>query len=355
MRVAEEEERALDAVRAGDEEAFVALAERYRRQLHVHCYRMLGSFDEAEDLVQETLLRAWRARTSFEGRSMFRTWLYSIATNACLNVLERSKRRVLFTDVPPADPGRKLPAGQRPDLAAAPAELAWIQPYPDHLLDAAAPAEAEPEAVVVSRETIELAFLAAIQHLPPRQRAALLLREVLGWSAKQTAVLLETSVASVNSSLQRARSTMRAHLPSRPLGWTSATEPTQEELAVLRRYIDAHDRADVAGFTALLAEDARQAMPPHPLRYVGRDALATLFSNFIRPDAVHYPGPLRLVPTAANRQPAAASYLRRPDGWWLLGLNVLDVEAGRITGILSFGVELLSSFGLPPEPAGPDR
>ena len=354
MRVAEEEEKhAVEAIRSGDEAAFVALAERYRRQLHVHCYRMLGSFDEAEDVVQETLLRAWRARASFEGRSLFRTWLYSIATNASLYALERSRRRVLIADVPPTDPGRELAPDERPDLSPAPADLAWIQPYPDRLLDVAAPGEAEPEAVAVSRETIELAFLAAIQHLPPRQRAVLLLREVLGWSAKQTAALLETSVASVNSSLQRARSTMRARLPSRPLEWTSATAPTEEERAVLRRYIDAHDRADVAGFTALLAEDARQAMPPHPLRYQGRDALTTLFANFIRPDAVHYPGPLRLVPTAANRQPAAATYLRRREGWWLLGLTVLDVEARRITGIVTFGVELLGSFGLPAEPVGP--
>jgi RNA polymerase sigma-70 factor, ECF subfamily len=353
MRVAEEDVAVLAAVRAGDESAFAALAERYRRQLHVHCYRMLGSFEEAEDVVQETLLRAWRARHGFEGRSLFRTWLYAIATNACLNVLERSRPRVLVADVQPTDPSRELPSRARPDLGATPADLAWIQPYPDRLLDAAAASDAEPEAMAVARETIELAFLAAIQHLPPRQRAVLLMRDVLGWSAKQTAAMLETTVASINSAHQRARSTMRAHLPARRrLAWASATAPTEDERAVLRRYMDAHDRADVAAFSALLAEDARQAMPPYPLRYEGRDALTTLFANYIRSDAVHYSGPLRLVPTAANRQPAAATYLRRPGdaGYWLLGLNVLDIEDGLVRGITSFGVELVGSFGLPRAP-----
>jgi RNA polymerase sigma-70 factor (ECF subfamily) len=352
VRVEEENPAVVAAVRAGDESAFLALAERYRRQLHVHCYRMLGSFEEAEDLVQETLLRAWRGRHTFEGRSLFRTWLYSIATNACLTALERSRRRVLVADVGPTDPTRQLPAEERPDLGALPADVAWIEPYPDRLLDTAASSDTEPEAMVVARETIELAYLAAIQHVPPRQRAVLLLHDVLGWSAKQAAALLQTTVASVNSALQRARSTMRAHLPDRRLEWASATAPTEEERAVLRRYMDAHDRADVAAFSALLAEDARQAMPPYPLRYEGREALTTLFENYIRPDSMHYPGPLRLVATAANRQPATATYLRRPGdaGYWLLGLNVLDIQGGLITGITSFGVELLGSFGLPSTP-----
>jgi RNA polymerase sigma-70 factor, ECF subfamily len=328
----------------------VALAERYRRQLHVHCYRMLGSFHDAEDMVQETLLRAWRARDTFQGRSLFRTWLFSIATNVCLSALARSKSRILVADVPPRDPEQKLPAEERPDLGAPPADLPWIQPYPDRLLDETASSEAEPEAVIVSRETIELAYLAAIQHLPPRQRAVLLLRDSLGWSANETATLLETSVASVNSALQRARSTMRSRLPARRLEWTSATSPTKEERAVLRRFMEAHDRADVAAFSALLAEDARQAMPPHLLRYEGHDALTTLFANYIRSDSIHYPGHLRLVATAANRQPSAAVYLRQPSRseYRLLGLDVLDVEAGLIVGITSFGVQLLGSFGLPP-------
>ena len=217
-------------MRRGDESAFVALAERYRRQLQVHCYRMLGSVEDAEDLVQETMLRAWRGRAGFEGHSMFRTWLYRIATNACLNTLERQRRRITPPDLGPA--GDDLHA----ELVESP-ELPWLQPYPDHLLEPTAPREAEPDAAVVSRETIELAFLAVIQHLPPRQRAILLLRDALGWSAQQTAALLDTSVVSVKSSLQRARATMRRRLPPRRLDWRSAGRPSDEERAVLRRYM----------------------------------------------------------------------------------------------------------------------
>jgi RNA polymerase sigma-70 factor (ECF subfamily) len=340
----------LDAIRAGDEFAFVSLAERHRWQLHVHCYRMLGSFDEAEDMVQETFLRAWKARHTFEGRSQFRTWLYSIATNACLNVLERSPRRILVPDIPPTDPGRRLTADERPDLDALPADLPWLEPYPDRLLDRAASEQAGPEAVTVARETIELAYLAAIQHLPPRQRAIFILRDAYGWSADETARLLETTVASVNSGLQRARATMRATLPARRLEWTSAQAPTDEERAILRRFMDAHDRADVAAFSALLAEDARQAMPPNPLRYEGRDALVTLFTNYVYPDSIHHPGELRRVETAANRQPASATYLRRrrDTEFRLLGLDVLELRNGLVVNITSFGTPLLGRFGLPP-------
>jgi RNA polymerase sigma-70 factor, ECF subfamily len=345
-----EDAAVLAAVRAGDQAAFVALAERHRRQLHVHCYRMLGSFEDAEDLVQETLLRAWRSRSSFQGRSLFRTWLYRIATNACLNSLRRRPRRVLVADVPPRDPGAELPVEERADLGAPPADLPWLQPYPDHLLEQVAPSDSEPDAVVVARETIELAYLAAIQYLPPRQRAILILRDALGWSAKETAGLLEISVASVNSALQRARTTMRARLPPRRLDWAQDTGPTDEERTVLQRFMDAHDRADVAAFAALLREDARQAMPPHLLWYDGREAMTTLFARYIDPAAPNYPGQLRLVPTAANRQPAVAVYLRRKGDslYRLLGLNVLEIQDGQVSGITSFGVELLGAFGLPP-------
>jgi RNA polymerase sigma-70 factor, ECF subfamily len=344
-----EEAAILAAVRAGDHAAFAALAERYRRQLHVHCYRMLGSFEDAEDVVQEILLRAWRSRASFQGRSLFRTWLYRIATNACLKSLQRAPRRILVADVPPRDPSAELPAEERPDLAAPPAELPWLQPYPDHLLDQAAPSDAQPDAVVVARETIELAYLTAIQHLPPRQRAILILRDALGWSAKDTAGLLETSVAAVNSALQRARSTMRARLPARRLDWAQPTRPSDDERSVLRRFMDAHNRADVAAFAALLREDARQAMPPHLLWYDGREAMVTVFARYIHPASPNYPGRLRSVPAAANRQPAAAVYLRREgdDRYRLLGLNVLEVEKGQVSAITSFGVQLLGAFGLP--------
>jgi len=328
----------------------VSLAERYRWQLHVHCYRMLGSFDEAEDMVQETLLRAWKARHTFKGRSRFRTWLYSIATNACLNALQRSPRRILVPDIPPTDPSRRLAADERPDLDALPADLPWLEPYPDRLLDEAESEQAGPEAVVVARETIELAYLAAIQYLPPRQRAIFILRDAYGWSANETARLLDTTVASVNSGLQRARATMKARLPARRLEWATGHAPTDEERAVLRRFMDAHDRGDVQAFSALLAEDARQAMPPNPLRYEGREALLTLFANYIHPDSIHYPGELRRVATAANRQPASATYLRRrrESEFRLLGLDVLEVRAGLVAGITSFGVPLLGRFGLSP-------
>jgi len=184
---------------AGDESAFAALTERYRRELHVHCYRMLASFDDAEDAVQETLLRAWRSRDGFAGDGMFRAWLYRIATNVCLDARRRRAHR----------------AGVLRSFA----EVPWLQPYPDRLLDEAAASGDEPGAAVIERETIELAFVAALQVLPPRQRAALIARDVLGWPASQTAVLLEMSVAAANSALQRARATMREHLPARRADW----------------------------------------------------------------------------------------------------------------------------------------
>jgi RNA polymerase sigma-70 factor (ECF subfamily) len=344
-----EEAAVLAAVRDGDEAAFAALTERYRRQLHLHCYRMLGSFEDAEDLVQETMLRAWRSRASFQGRSLFRTWLFRIATNLCLNALARRPRRILVADVPARDPSAHLPPEERPDLGAPPADLPWLQPYPDHLLDQIAPSDAEPDAVVVARETIELAYLAAIQYLPPKQRAILLLRDALGWSAKETAGLLRMSVASVNSALQRARSTMRARLPARRLDWAQATSPTEEERSVLERFMDAHDRADVAAFTALLREDARQTMPPHLRWYQGRKAVAALFARYIEPGSPNYPGHLRCVPAAANRLPAAAFYLRRPGDseYRLFGLDVLEVQEGQVCAITAFGLELLGAFGLP--------
>jgi RNA polymerase sigma-70 factor, ECF subfamily len=198
------------AAAAGDEAAFAELTERYRRELQVHCYRMLGSFEESEDLVQETFLRAWRRRGTFQGRSTFRAWLYAIATNACLDALERRPRLV------------SKHAG-----AESLAEIPWLQPYPDQLLEGIASSEDEPDAVLVAKETIELAFIAAIQLLPPRQRVALIARDVLGWSAAETAALLEVSVAAANSALQRARATMREHLPRRRMECGSRPEASR--------------------------------------------------------------------------------------------------------------------------------
>ena len=305
---------------------FAVALELHRRELQVHCYRMLGSLDDSEDHVQETFLRAWRSRASFitDGRLELRAWLYRIATNACLDTLRRRPARVLPPDVAEAvDPTAPIPP---------PVELPWLQPYPDRLLDE-----------VVARETIELAFMAAIQHLPPRQRAVLILRDVVGWSAKDAAALLELTVASVNSALQRARATLRERLGERH-EWSGS--PSAEERDLLRRYVDAHDRADAAALAELLREDARLTMPPHAVWFEGREAILVAMRQGFDPEF----GQLRAVIAHANRQPAVAHYLRRPgeSEFQPLALDVLRVEDGLIAEITSFvSPELFPSFGLP--------
>jgi RNA polymerase sigma-70 factor (TIGR02960 family) len=306
-----------------DEAAFTALAEPHRRELHVHCYRMLASFDEAEDAVQETFLNAWRGRSGFEGGSQFRAWLYRIATNVCLDMLRRSSRR----------------AGTR-SLA----EVPWIQPYPDLLLDQAAPAGEQPEAVAIERETISLAFLAALQALPPRQRAALIARDVLGWPANQTAEALGTSVAAANSALQRARTTMQSHLPARRADWSART-PSAAERELLDQFIEAHERLDTEAAIAVAARDLRITMPPFPFLYDGADSIRPLMA-----DAAQM-GEWRVIPTAANRMPAAAGYLRRPGDslFRAFKLDVMRMDAGLIEEITTFGANLFPAFGLPAE------
>ena len=310
------DEAVLEAVRAGDEAAFVTLAERYRRQLHVHCYRMVGSIDDAEDMVQETFLRAWRARAGFEGRSLIRTWLYRIATNACLSALERAPRRVMPQDVAPPVTADTDASEARAQPTWAP-EIPWLQPYPDNLLEPAAPTEEEPEAAAVSRETIELVFLAALQHLPPRQRAILILRDILDWSAKETASVLDTSVASVNSAHQRARATMRAMQPTGRAAEIPPATPTDQERTTLHTFMQAWECADAQRMTALLREDARWAMPPARLWFDGRAAIVRLYELF----PIDWHGrAFRMVPTAANRQPGDG---RVPPGPWRIHLYVL--------------------------------
>jgi RNA polymerase sigma-70 factor (ECF subfamily) len=307
-----ETSHALTAARSGDQAAFAALAEPHRRELQVHCYRMLGSFTDAEDMVQETLLRAWRRRETYAGRSTFRAWLYRIATNACIDHLQRHPRR---------------PGGD--------GEVTWLQPFPDRLLEQAAPSDTEPDAVVVARETIELAFLVAVQHLPPRQRAVLMLRDVLGWSAAESAAVLDASVASVNSALQRARATLREHLPQRRSEWSPAG-PTDEERDVLQRFMEAAERADIPALGSLLREDAVFSMPPQPEVTRGRDAIVELWAPALAgPTAL---GELLLVPVWMNHQPAAANYVRQPgdSAFRALAVDVLRVEDGAITDILSF-------------------
>jgi RNA polymerase sigma-70 factor, ECF subfamily len=334
-----ESEAVVSAAVAGDDAAFAALTERYRWELQVHCYRMLGSFQDAEDQVQETLLRAWRSRAQFQGRSSFRAWLYRIATNACLDALAQRSRRVLpYQVAPPTDPAAE--SEFTPNH-----EIPWLQPYPDRLLDKVAPGDAEPGALVVAKETIELAFLAAIQLLPPRQRAALILRDVLGWSARETAGLLEMSVAAANSALQRARATLKEHLPARRLEWAPSVAPTAEERAVLQRYMDATEQANAAALAELLAEDARTSMPPIPAWVEGREAIMAGIVQGLAPEF----GQWRLLPTWANRQPAAACYLRRPGEteFRAFALDVLRVEDGRVVEITAFPPDLFPAFGLP--------
>jgi RNA polymerase sigma-70 factor (TIGR02960 family) len=309
-----------------DETTFASLVERHRRELHVHCYRMMGSFEEAEDLVQEALLRAWRARESFEGGPLFRAWLYRIATNVCLDALRRRSRR--------------------PTTVSSFGEVPWLQPYPDRLLDEIPSGEDEPDTVVVTKETIELAFLAVIQALPPPQRAVLILRDVLGWSARETAEILETSVAAANSALQRARATVQKHPTRRP-----ERPATEDERRLLEGFIDTHERGDTEGAIALLREDVRVTMPPHPWLFEGIQAVRELIAS------AEAMGDWRLVPTRANRMPAAASYLRRPGDteFRAFKLDVLRVEGGRIAETTTFDASLFEAFGLPPVWPGPQR
>ncbi|MGH8776271.1 MAG: RNA polymerase subunit sigma-70 [Jiangellaceae bacterium] len=313
------------AAAAGDEGAFATLSERHRRELHVHCYRMLASFDEAEDAVQETFLRAWRGRERFDGSALFRAWLYRIAHNVCLDALRQRSRQLT-----------KLQSF---------AEVPWLQPYPDRLLDEVAPSDVEPDAVVVERETIELVFVAAMQLLPPRQRAAFVARDVLGWPAAETASLLETSVAAANSALQRARATMQEHLPARRAEW-SGRELSNEERDVLARFIDAHERCDAASAVAAASQDIRITMPPAPYVFEGLDGLAPLIERALGEERE---GDWSLVPTSANRMPAAASYLRRPGDsvFRAYKLDVLRIEDGTIAEITTFGHGLFPAFGMP--------
>ncbi|HTJ33375.1 MAG TPA: RNA polymerase subunit sigma-70 [Dactylosporangium sp.] len=299
---------------------FRELFERHRRELHVHCYRMLASFTDADDAVQETFLRAWRHRDDFEPGTNARAWLYRIATNACLDAIRRSNRR------PPS----------------ASAEVSWLQPYPDRLLDEIAPPDEQPDAVVVGRETIELAYLTTIQLLPARQRAVLLMRDVLDWSAAQTAEALELTVPAANSALQRARATLKA-APARD---EMPAAPTQEERELLLRLIAAHDSADVGATVALLREDVRVTMPPLPMQYNGlAEFLPLLRRAFDEPSM----GEWRLVPTSANRLSAAASYLREPGGteFRAFKLDVIRMDGGRVAEFTTFDATLFEQFDLP--------
>jgi RNA polymerase sigma-70 factor, ECF subfamily len=320
-------------------QAFERLAEPLRREIKLHCYRMLGSLHEAEDLVQETYLRAWRSFDRFEGGS-FRAWLYTIATNACLNALKSRKHalRVL--------PDQRAPAATEMPNAIPLTDVAWLEPYPDSELAGIADDAPNPEARYASREAVKLAFVAVIQELPPRQRAVLLLCDVLGWSALEAKTLLGGTTASINSALQRARQTLakrygdgRPHLSATP-------SPSQQKL--LSRYVAAWEKLDVKSFVSLLKEDATYTMPPIPQWYVGREAIGSFFEWAWK----FYDG-YRLVPTAANGQPAFAAYFRaRADEPWAAhSIHVLTLEHDLISRVTLFakpdGPRLFPAFGFP--------
>jgi RNA polymerase sigma-70 factor (ECF subfamily) len=307
--------------------------EQHRAELTAHCYRMLGSAFEADDAVQETMLRAWRSIDRFEGRAALRSWLYRIATNVCLDMLSGSRRRARPMDLGPAQTAGAPLADPLP-------EIAWIEPIPDGRV---VPAGGDPAEVAELRDSIRLAFVAALQHLPPRQRAVLILREVLRWSAEEVAELLETTVASVNSALQRARSTLAA---GNVAATDTAREMDDDQRALLARYVDAFERYDMDSLTSLLREDATWSMPPYELWLQTHDDIR----RWCLGPGIGCRGS-RLVPTTANGSPAFAQY--RPSGaggsfepW---SLHVLEISDGRIAGISFFldTERLFPLFGLP--------
>ena len=315
-----------------DRAQFAELTEPFRRELLAHCYRILGSVDDAEDLIQETYLRAWRSHGGFEGRSSLRTWLYQIATNACLTAVHNRARRPLPSSLggPAADPYAPL--------AAAGPEVTWLQPIPDPLVTAES---GDPAAIAVSRESLRLALIAALQYLPPRQRAVLLLREVLAFPAAEVAGMLGTTTAAVKSTLQRARARLEQVAPAAG----QVTEPAEPEVrALLEAYVAAFENSDAAALEALLRKDATLEMTPLPTWFAGGEAVACAIAG------LGSPGDWRMVPVSANGQPAAAAYRRGGDGvHHAYAIVVLTATTTGIARIVVFGDPgLFARFGLPP-------
>jgi RNA polymerase sigma-70 factor, ECF subfamily len=333
----DEQSQQLRLAKAGDQQAFERLVEPYHREILVHCYRILGSFEDAEDMLQETLLRVWNHLDSFEGRSSLRTWLYKIATNACLDALDsrrvRGLPRELYGRGDPKDP---LP----PPLQ----ESAWIEPFPDEMIDGQP--GIYPEAMYEVRESITLAFVAALQKLPGRQRAALLLHDVMGWTANETAEILDMTAVAVNSALQRARETMK-----QPSERRSTSSRLNEELsALLKRYVAAWEAADSAALVAVLREDVALTMPPLPVWFGGQTDVKTFLDGFLFQSMSAFK--VRLEAIRANGSPAFAVYQMDSAGIYrAAALHILTIENGEISEIndfLTFDGQLFVKFGLPP-------
>ncbi len=336
--LAADERELLEPARRGDGGAFGRLVGPYRAELHAHCYRMLGSVADADDALQDAMLRAWRGLARFEGRSSLRSWLYRIATNACLKVIERRPKRVLPIDYAPAADPHDGPSD--PLL-----ESVWMEPYPDEKLGLDS-ALAGPDARYEQREGIELAFTAALQHLPARQRAVLILRDVLGFSARETAAVLDTTPIAVDSALQRAHKTVDDRLPKQSQQATLRSLGDAALREVVGRYVAAWERNDVDAVVAMLTEDARMTMPPLPSWYIGRDAVAIFLRGWPLSDDMHW----RLLPARANAQLAFGGYTRDDETGMFTphSIEVLTLRAAEIEEITAFLTpDAFRHFGLP--------
>jgi len=321
----------IDLARAGDQDAFRQLVGPYERELRVHCYRMLGSVQDAEDAMQDALLAAWQGLGGFEGRASVRTWLYRVTTTRCLNV-RRSARRRQGT----------MPPGPAPPEPTRLGEVTWLEPCPDDLLTGLPDAESGPEARYEAREAISLAFITAVQRLPPRQRAVLLLRDVLGFTASEAARVLGITEESVTSALKRARATLRHHAGASPEPPPAPESAAEKQL--VERLTRAYETGDVDGIIALFTDDAWLTMPPAPLEYQGHGPIARFLTQIAFRDGRTY----RLVPTRANGQLAVGAYLREPGSPQASSLLVLTLSGDRIQAMTRFTSSVLPRFGLPP-------